>query len=39
MLAGPEVARIINQFEDDYNYDVDPEEITQKYHHEEGRAS
>ena len=39
MLAGPEVARIINQFEDDYNYDMDPEEITQKCHHEEGRAS
>ena len=39
MLAGPEVARIINQFEEDYNYDGDPEEITQKCHHEEGPAS
>ena len=39
MLAGLEVARITNQFEDDSNYDVDPEEITQKCHHEEGRAS
>ena len=39
MLAGPEVARIINQFEDDYYYDVDSEEITQKCHNEEGRVS
>lgn len=38
MLSGPEIARIVKQFDDEYIYDNDPDD-PQNCHHEAGRAS